>query len=220
MVLIKYYNLESQSGEDVSGLERNLQKHLLGEKQVRGLLETDVEDVTKEKSGKGEGNSLAKLLYDSGDFDVLYKVSWTIANGKKRWFRQNVAPKVGTEMVIRATPEDILELQDYLRGSGFEVVESRAVSKATLSFGTCPSNPAQSKSYEDTIKRMIQEEYCGLRLDVSSHENVMWENRSGGTISGIVYGDVVKVLQFRNVLKNSASSYGTIVFRESVTFSQ
>ena len=220
MVLIKYYSLESQSWEDVSVLERNLQKHLLGEKRIRGILGTDVEDVAKARYGTGDEDSLAKLLYDSGDFDVLYRTSWEIAKGKERLFKKDIPPRVGTNMVIRANPEEIFGLQDYLGSSGFEVVESRAVSRATFSFGTCPCEPKHLQSYEETLQKLIEEEYKGLRGDFSLHENVRWDGKDGGIISGIVGGDVVKVLQFRAILKNSAPSYGTHIWRESVTFSQ
>ncbi len=220
MALIKYYSLESRSWEDVSALERNLQKHLLGEKRIRGILGTDVEDVAKARDGNGDEDSLAKLLYDSGDFDVLYRTSWEIAKGKERWFKEDIPPRVGTNMVIRATSEDIFGLQDYLGSSGFELVESRAVSRATFSFGTRPCHHEISKSYEETLNRLIKDEFEGLRMDLISTKEVKWGNYEGGIITGIVSGDVVKTLQFRNILKSSASSYGTIVFQESVTFSQ
>ena len=169
MALIKYYNLESQSWGEVSDLERNLQKHLLDERRIRGLLETDVEDVAKAKEGNGDEDTLAMLLYDSGDFDVLYRESRTISEGKKQWFRKNVAPRIGTEMVVRARPEDILELQDYLGSSGFEVVEARGVSNAIFEYRNL-SHPIDGvETYFARLQKLVDNEFPGVKFEHATY---------------------------------------------------
>lgn len=158
MALIRYYNLESRSWDAVSGLERNLQKHLLSEKHVKGLIDSaDAEALAKGEASNDD--SLATLLYDSGEFDVLYKRSSTITEGKKRWFKPNVAPRIGTEMVIQATPEDIVELQGYLASSGFEVVEARQVRKAIFEYRHQNHFTDGVEIYFERLARLIEKEF-------------------------------------------------------------
>ncbi len=62
MALIKYYGLESRSWEEISDLERNLQKHLLSEKHIKEILETDVEKVANAKAGNGDKDTVASYF--------------------------------------------------------------------------------------------------------------------------------------------------------------
>ena len=102
MPLIKYYSLESRSWENVSDLERNLHKHLLSGKFLRmngTSSETDLSQKIlaatttpiKELSSPSKmDKDLQVLIYDSGEFDVMYKKTWEMVKGdkgKKRWFR-------------------------------------------------------------------------------------------------------------------------------------
>ncbi|MFC1686882.1 hypothetical protein ACFL0E_00810 [Nanoarchaeota archaeon] len=216
MALIKYYNLESQSWEDVSGLERNLQKHLLDEQRTRAILGTDVEDVSEAKMGNGDKDTLATLLYDSGDFDVLYRHSRTISKGKKRMFGKSTPPRIGTEMVVRARPEDILELQDYLGSSGFEVVEARGVSNANFVFTTKPQHKDAIQNYREMIKGYIDSRYEKLGADLKSEDDVVMDGKKGSTCTGIVWGPVVDTLELRRVILNGG--YGIPISQERVTF--
>jgi hypothetical protein len=216
MALIKYYNLESQSWEDVSDLERNLQKHLLNEKHVRSLLETDVEDVARAKDGNGDRDTLAMLLYDSGDFEVLYKKSRTVLQGKKRWFGKNTPPRVGTKLVVKAVPEDILELQDYLRDSGFEVAEARNVSMANFGFSSPPCHEEAVKNYRTMIEAFMGRQYPSVSADLTTEDKVVWDGKNGSTCTGMIYGPVLDVLKIREVLLKDG--YGVGVKTESVSF--
>ncbi|MEK6969330.1 MAG: hypothetical protein AABW48_02790 [Nanoarchaeota archaeon] len=218
MALIKYYNLESHSEGDVSDLERNLQKYLLSEKHVNGLLETDVKDVVQAKEGNGDKDTLTKLLYDSGDFDVLYKTSWTISKGKKRWFGENSVPRFGTELVVRATPEDILELQDYLAGSGFEVVEARGISRATFNFATTPAQSGHVACYTEMLGNLIQRDYPGVKGDIRKNNGVKWGEDVGTTCVGMYEGAVIDILKLQKQIISSAETYGCPVKNKSINF--
>lgn len=215
MALIKYYNLESQSWKDVSDLERNLKKHLLDEQRTRAILGTDVEDIAEAKMGDGDKDTLAMLLYDSGDFDVLYKNSRTIANGKKRLFRENVAPRIGTELVVRARPKDILELQDYLGSSGFEVVEARGISRAVYTF----HSECRTETTVDSGIKVYNKIFSGndFELDFEFQKNEgNIGSTSGHALQGFVNGKVTDVLRARNIL--TCPGQDLPVFEEGVTF--
>ncbi len=218
MALVKFYHLESGSWDDVSDLERNLQKYLLSEKNVRGVLESKPEDDVRVRLGEGDPTAIDRLVYDSGDFDVLYRVSREIRAGTKRFLRKDIPPVIGTDLVVSANPSEILHLQDYLGKSGFEVVEARTVSKATLSFGTAPTNEGFVKAYQEAINSFILANLEDVTVKMDIRYVKKWRNVEGHSGFGLISGDVLEVLQVRDIVRNGVRSYGTRIFEESVTF--
>ncbi|MBR9683244.1 hypothetical protein GOV03_01770 [Candidatus Woesearchaeota archaeon] len=217
MALIKYYNLESQSWEEVSELERNLQKHLLSEKHIKGLVETSIEDSVNAKSGNGSPETLSKLIYDSGDFDVLYRNSLIISKGKKRLFGENIAPRIGTELVVRARPEDILELQDYLGSSSFEVVEARGITQATLTMATHAGHAGFTENSAEHLQTYLSSRYGDqLKSDIKVQHKVHWMGRSGSMCTAVVIGPVQEILEVRKFALGNG--YGEKFALESVSF--
>ena len=210
MALIKYYNLESKSWEEVSDLERNLQKHLLNEKRIRSLLETDVEEITEAKTGNGDKDTLAMFLYDSGDFDVLYKR----AEIKKRKGLFRKAALVGTELVVRAKLGDILELQNYLADSGFEVVEARNVSQAVYTFITKPKSETTVDAGIKVYRRLFSGQE-GLDIGLEKSRGYI-AGKNGHSLQGSVKGPVVEVLRARNIIRNDGQDLP--VHDEGITF--
>lgn len=215
MGLIKYYNLESLSWKDVSDLERNLQKHLLDKKHISGILETDVEDIAKAKSGNGDKVSLASLLYDSGDFDVLYKRSWTISKGKKRLFGKNIPLKIGTELVVRAIPQEILELQDYLSDSGFEVIEARGVATAVYKFNTVPRTLSTAKGGKQIYESQFSSESFDLKVDIKLNDGLLG-GVEGTALQGCLSGQVEKILKARKIIRSEGSDLP--IYSEGIVF--
>src|SRR3989344_5042751 len=118
--LIKYYNLESRSWEVVHDLELNLQKYLLNQNNIKGILQAPVEELAKVQLGEGDEETLENVIYDSGEFDILYKDEQEISprkKGRKRWFKQNdpdVPERLSVELVVKAYPYHFVWLQDYL----------------------------------------------------------------------------------------------------------
>jgi len=207
MALIKYYNLESNSWEVVSNLERNLQKHLLNGRHIKSLLDDS-----------GEEKDLEKLIYDSGNFDVLYRSSEVITKGKKGWFRRYIPPTIATEMVIYAMPWDILELQDYLSSSGFEVVEARNISRANLNFATHPCAVSAIKAYVEIISSFIKIIYPLVRSEIKISNNVCWDGENGDSCMGLCEGEVIEILRLRKQIISSGNNLGTKIKRSSVNF--
>lgn len=217
MAIIKYYGLESRSLDVVNSLTANLMKHMLSEKSVKGLLTASVEDIAQAEGRAGEPKD--ELLYDSGEFDVLYKNSWTKTEKKRKFFRKNIPGKFGTELVVKATPLDIIALQDYLGDSGFDVLEARTVNRATFNFASTPANEEHTEILRQYTGGFVKKENNGLEAQLSLCKNVVWDSRTGSTCLGLITGNVEQILKLRQIIKQMSSSYGTPLKTEGVTFS-
>lgn len=200
--LIKYYNLESRSWEEVSELELNLKKYLLDQKNVRGLLQAPVEAIADAQSGEGSAETLDNIIYDSGEFDVLYKKSREISPRKWKLFKKNISERVGIELVVKGNPYDIVQLQEYLTKSRMDVVEARNVSKALLKFSTASVHEKAVQNYRDVIKEFITENYNKVSAKFKVEHNVVFPegHQAGSTLTGIIKGDVEQVLELREFL--------------------
>jgi len=215
MALIKYYYLESRSQETVSELERNLQKYLLNEKHVNAVLATPAPAVVDAMEGNGNVKDLERSIYDSGEFDVLYKHSWEIAKGKKRIFRKEIAPRLGVELVVSATPEEIIQLQEYLSSSQMEVVEARGVSKACFTFTSQAVHDGAVKNYKAMIEKYVADTFPNIKIDLKIQEKVIYEKtknspkESGATCTGLISGSVEDVLHVRALVLNNGSTIST-----------
>lgn len=212
MALIRYYNLESESSEEVSNLEKNLKKRLLDEKRIRNGISSGIENVA-EAEGRGL-EAFTKLIYDSGEFDVLYKDTKTISTGKRRLFRKNTPSKVGIELVVKGALEDILEIQAYLSCSKFEIIEAKTVATAILSFATMSHGHDDSRAYLESIEKMLKKDNSKLKISTNRTAINGYDSYSYGLISG----DVEEVLRIRKHLIKCAPSYGTNIKHESITF--
>lgn len=196
MALIRYYSLESQSWGVVSDLGRDLQKHLLSETRVRGLLETLVEKTAEAKLGNGDAETVAKLLYDPGEFSVLYCNSCKISRGKWKLFRKNIPPKYGTSLVVKGSPVDILQTEEYLSNSGINIVKLFNAKKLTIEFGT-HYYKKDNKNYEKVIRDLVRQKCPNATVnynDTARFEGCFWEY----SFSGIIEGPIEDVFRMRS----------------------
>lgn len=218
MALIKYYNLVSRSWNTVSDLELDLQKRLLSEKQLQKELSVSADRAVEARSN-GDAETLNLMVYDSGEFDILYKSTNQISARKTSLFRADIPEKVGVELVVKATLEDLLQLQEYLQSSKFDLVEARAVSQATLAFATLPANGAHTENYGKIINDTITEQYPTLKAKLTTQKNVLWDDKTGSTMMGVISGPVQDILYIRTVLIHSATTCGAPIKRNSISFS-
>lgn len=223
MALIKYYNLVSHSWDTVSELELDLQKRLLSEKQLQRELSVSV-DKAVEARANGDADTLNLMVYDSGEFDILYKKTNEISAKKiikTGWFKEDITipEKVNVELVVKATIEDLLQLQDYLQSTKFDVVEARAVSQATFAFATIPSHSGHTESYQTILNDILRERYSVFKSNVSMQKDVSWDKDVGATLIGLVSGPVEDILQFRMILNHSSATCGARLKYLSVSFS-
>jgi hypothetical protein len=196
MTLIRYYNLESTSWEVVSDLGRDLQKHLLSETRVRGLLETLVEKSAEAKLGNGDVETIAKLLYDPGEFSVLYSNSWMISKGKRKLFRKNIPPRYGANLVVSGSPADILQTEEYLTNSSIEIVQLFNAKKLTIEFGTHYYND-KDNNYKKLIRELVHQK-CP-RATVNYKTDRMFDGVSSNySFSGIIEGPIEDVFRMRS----------------------
>ncbi len=131
-------------------------------------------------------------------------------------FSKSIPPRIGLELVVKAIPEDILELQDYLAGSGFEVIEARNVNVANLGFCTEPAHPEFVKNYRMMVEAFIRKQYQEIGVQLTLEDDVRWDGKTGSTCTGMIYGPVLDVLKIREVLLKGGC--GINVKRESVSF--
>lgn len=194
MGIIKYYNLESNSWEVVSGLEANLKRHLLSEKQIKGLLTASVEEIAEAKEGNGDVNAAEKLIVDSGEFDVLYRESnKTLEN--RGWFRKSQV-KVSTELVVKASLYEFLELQNFLEESGLDIIEARKVTRGIFEYRRDNTNKNGLDSYKTHLQDFIGNNFSGLyfAMQVYPHRD------SGCAIELCFSGDLEQVFQVRKYI--------------------
>jgi len=222
--LIKYYNLESRSWDEVSELELNLKKYLLNQSNVKGFLQAPVEAIADAQLGKGDPETIDNIIYDSGDFDVLYKKSKEIAprvKGKKRWFRSNdsdVPERIGVELVVKANQYDIIQLQDYLTQSGIDVIESRRVYLAIFNFWSTTSHHGFIENSKAMLEHFLNKNYDEVESQFTYIENCRLEmngkNEKGAILLGLLRGPVQKILELREV---SESMVGKLAYHK-ITF--
>lgn len=213
--LIKYYNLESRSWEEVSELEQNLKKYLLNQNNVKGLLQAPVEAVADAYLGNTDAETLDRVIYDSGEFDVLYKKSKEISprkKGKRRWFRANdpdTPERVGVELVVKANPYDIVQLQEYLTQSGIDVVEARRIYLAIFNFWSHPSHPDFIENSKVILQGLLNKNYDEVEMQLTSIKDTQYlmdgKNKKGNMLQGILRGPVQKILELRDVTKSITS---------------
>ncbi len=207
MTLIRYYNLESQLLDVISDLGRDLQKHLLSETRVRGLLETLVEKTAEAKLGNGDAEMVAKLLYDPGEFSVLYCNSCMISKGKWKLFRKNIPPRYGTSLVVKGSPADILQTEEYLSNSGIEIVQLFNAKKLTIEFGTHYYDRDGKKRYEGLIRDLIRQKCPRATVNYKTTErfdSYSWEYK----FSGIIEGPIEDVFRMRSAFLDHKQMMG------------
>ncbi|GEM_PF-5837798 len=230
--LIKYYNLESRSWNEVSELEDNLNRHLWNLHKASCFVDDDVAKpilaTLAKKAGagglqKGVVTDLGTVSYDDRTcayveaLDGLYKRVWEISPRKFRLFRKSIPERVGIDLVVKVYQHNyIIKLQEYFSQSGIKVVEGRSASKATFDF--CTFSNSDPKYDKSMIENLIKENMRS-GSDISLLGNVKCDEINFGTVSAIVRGDVIEVLRFRNKLKKRALAWKTSIFRESVMFS-
>ena len=191
MSFIKYYHLESRSWQEVKSLENNLEKRLLSEKHVKGLLMPDqVKDT----------NDVNMLVYDSANFNVLYKNAVEISKGKTKLFGEHVPEKVGVELVVSASIEDVLELQEYLARSGFEVIEARDIKEATFNFFTQACAPEAIEGYRSMMEQLCLKRYQNIKANFHVSHHVKIRKDRGSSCMGIIFGPIMDVICVRNIL--------------------
>jgi len=233
MVMIKYYKLESNSKKEVSTLERNLKKYLLHEKHVianhRTRLQNFDQKLLEDKCTE-ENQTTNLVVYDLGEFDILYKRVKTLyagqkaKEGKKRWYWKDrpeileIPPRIESELVVKATQEDILELQNYLSSSGFEVVEARSVHEAAMTLITSAGAKDFKISSATQLDKYITNRYGDkVKADIQVQHNIVnWYGEKGSIYTATISGPVEYVLEIRKLIKTPG--YITSYKRESVTF--
>ncbi len=213
MTQIKYYDLESKSFDESSDLEGNLQKFLLSENYINGTSKCNEDD-----SQLGKDDELNPTIYDSGDFEVLYKKSKTVSDGKRRWFRKDIPKRIRTELVVKADPKDIIALQSYfnLYKSGLEVSEARKVNTANLGFITRACHDGVIIDYQNRIESFIKSQFPKVTSQLSAQKDVSLDKKEGSVCTGMVYGPVLDVLKIRQILVNGG--YGISIYEEAVSF--
>ncbi len=207
MVLIRYYNLESKSPEDVSNLEKNLKKRLLDEKRIRNCSDTLIKDVAEAR--EGDQDAVTELIPDSGDFDVLYRKTRTISEEKKRWFKKNIPRRTGIELVVKGVPGDILELQTYLGDSRFELVEVKEVKRAMYTFHSYAKTETCVDAGITVYTSLFLDGEFDLRFNFLKNTGYVC-GVNGHALQGSVSGGVEDVLRARKSQTRATTTSGTI----------
>ncbi len=160
--------------------------------------------IAKASAGDGTSETLSRPIYDSEGFDILYKKSNS---------RKNV------ELVVKATPENLLELQDYLSTSNFGTIEEENVYYATLQFVT-PPYWSEIKEYMEKLDHYFKLKYPQLkdRRFTTYEGDWTWQ---GLGCTGMMHGLVTDILEIRKFLLKGVYSLSCLVKvkKESVTFS-
>lgn len=225
----RYYNLETENEGEVKHLEGELERRLLQEKNIRALEGASVEEIAEDISN---GGSKGIVVYDSGEFDVLYSKDWTIKEPvrqivRKRLFKPNeVTPAkhglYGVELVVKATPQDIIDLQNYLSTTDLNVREARVVNEATFSFSTYPVPKTASLHVAPLIRDFIKNKFPNVNGQFSNQDGeTMFDDlpkKVGYVSEGIYGGPVEDVLRLRKSLRNSLYSFGCDIYQEGVSF--
>jgi len=218
----KYYNLETENPQDVTNLEGELERRLLQVRQVRASENASVDEIAQDiVDGGGKGMA---IYYDSGDFDVLYLRDQTIRKPKKqrKWIRKSQAQPglYGIELVVKATPQDIIDLQNYLSATDLNVREARNVRTAIVNFSTGLVQKNIAKSFRDITQSMIRETFPSLAGDFKFYY-ISWGDygRSGFRSTGYYSGPVEDVLKFRKNLINSGRVNNSPIECEETSFS-
>jgi len=210
----KYYVLETEKQEEVKGLERELKKRLLQEKYIRKMKDADVEDIAKAMDNEKNANL---VIYDSEDFDVLYSKDWTIKKPRKIFSRKSGL--YGLELVVKATPQDIIDLQKYLEISEIDVREARNVTNSIVSIASLPLPGNSAKNFSELIQGMAKRDFKNIKGEfLFVDEEVVCGMRSGYRSKGIYSGPVEDILRFRNSVIKIGRSNGTNIGGESVSF--
>ena len=217
--LIKYYNLESRSWDQVSELEVDLHKHLGDQKKilppnatndvVKPILETLAQKVGLSLQGGSIGDVGVTFDPDDLNFEVLYSNYWRISPA---WniFRR----RYGAEYVIKATPFVFRNIDHYLIEQGIGMKKAKKIDGATFNFTTKPLpilyNPAGNlfwdlgSSYSATRKFGIQK--VELQVELTG---------DGQKYYGMVFGPIEPILS----LRKSMSGFNVHFEREAITFS-
>lgn len=219
MAIIKYYDLESRSCDVVNSLTANLMKHMLSEKSVKGLLAAHIEETVEAEAKALQAQPDNASMYDSGEFDVLYRNSKTIQKKKWRFFSKSIPEYISTELVVKATPLDIIALQNYLGSSGFDVLEARTVSRATLSFASDPCHPDTAETLRKHIEEMVAKQNHGLESSLAVSKGVVWDKKTGDSCKGTLYGDAEQILRLRSIIIKMGANYGADIKNAGVSFS-
>lgn len=199
MAIIKYYRLESRAKDAVDSLTPILQKRLLSERAIAGLLSSHIEDTIEAEAKAISREEREQALHETEEFQTLYRQSSTISEGKRKLFGRNIPPKYGIELVVKGTASDIMMLQGDLADPEFEVIEAKTVSKATYSFSTPPLYPpAEAEAIRRQIRDLLKREDNGLEYTIDGFDG--YNDRSFGVCRGFLQGEPEQVLRLRNVV--------------------
>jgi len=210
----RYYNLETENWEEVENLDGELEKRLLQEKNIRAMENHTVEEIANAIEGNGDTDL---VVYDSGEFDVLYSRRWIIkkpVKGKTRWFREDIQPSLGlygVELVVKATPQDIIDLQTYLGETDLDVIEARGVERAIFDYKHENHSTDGVETYFYRLRRLVEKEFPGVAFDHSLYPKT-------SSIELSFSGDLQKVCKLRKYILQT--KYDRIGGIENITFIQ
>jgi hypothetical protein len=208
----KYYVLETSNPQEVGGLERELKKKLLQENHSRKLFSASAQEIAEamECDGKTE-----LVIYDSGEFDVLYSKNETI---KRRglFCRQGL---YGIELVVKATTQDLIDLQRYLETSNIDVREARSITKAIVNLTTIPIPKTCAKNFTMLIENLAKTDFSQIKGEFNFvDKEIRRSGRRGYPTTGIYSGSVEDILRFRNTVIKIGESDGNPIGWNSVSF--
>ncbi|MDP3699153.1 MAG: hypothetical protein Q8R47_06230 [Nanoarchaeota archaeon] len=223
--LIKYYNLESRSWDEVSELEINLNRHLRDQHKILPLVSEGVaKPILKalaEKAGaRGlqEGNlGDLELRYDSAfsydqGFDILFKRATEISPRIKKWFTKDTPERVRADLVIKANPFLFRNIDHYLALSNMGMRKVISINDANFNFTTKPIPISSNRAAEDFLFNLT---LCGAKRNSKEMGFEMIELKYSITgkdkkFSGRISGSVERVLS----LRESLSGYYAVHFEE------
>lgn len=190
----KYYVLETKNKKDLTELDRELKKRLLRGNYIRKIKDAKIENANL-------------ITYDSGEFDVLYSKEEEI---KKRKLFNKVH---GLELVVKATSEDFIDIQEYLKMSNIDVREARNVTRAIIYFYFYKSGEGieiLSELLENVARTNFKKIEGKFRFDK--------DQAYPSHLTGVYSGAVEEILKFRNTIIKISESDKTYIERNSVSF--
>ena len=200
--LVKHYQLESKSEEKVEGLERQLRRYFLNKKQ---------EPVANESSVTNDNLALRMVNLDAADdFDVLYQ-------RKEIKERKGILRRpalVSLDLVVKGSPEEIVEIKGYLAGAGFDIITARMVTEAAYTFITHARTETTADAGIKNWGSLFGDE-SNLKCSLGKTEGRLAGNY-GHNVQGSIKGDVIKVLHAREVICKNGQDLP--LYDEGITF--
>jgi|SRR3989344_2339609 len=210
--LIKYYNLESRSWEEVSDLELNLNRHLRDQHKILPPIAENVArpflKALAKKAGAGglQEGSLGDLdvRYDPAfsydlNFDVLLKLATEVSPRIKRWFTKDTSERVSANLVIKATPFGFRNIDHYLARSDMGIRKVTPIEVARFNFITKAIHIFSNQPTEDFFNN-LRVCHDPKRLGFEKVELKYSLTGEGKKYQGRISGPVERILSLRESL--------------------